>query len=1438
MDISEREPAQADREARIEALVRQLSETEHALQELLAGEVDAIVDPVRGTPIILRRAQAELLRSEARARLLLEQVPAVVWTTDADLCMTSIAGRDVAMLGMTADRVIGRSLADVTEEHAGLAGVLAAHYRALEGQQASYDASVEERAYSGLVEPLHDESGRIVGCVGLGLDVTRRRRVEDVYGRKLGAARRKLEALAGRSDELAPEHRALVEEMLESSFAAVEELQVATEELHQQNEELIAIHNDLQGSRRRYQDLFESAPDGYLVTDSIGIIRRANRAAVDLLGVREEVLRDKPLVLYVAEEDRAEFHRRLDRARAGKDPGGGEWEMRVRNRARAKGEDGGVFPAALTVSPIRDWEGELAGLRWLLRDISPSRRAKERERLLEETWVVAEEVQAANTLLRTLLDTMPVGVVVCDAEGSLLMTNPPGEQILGNRLYGDVQAPGQTYTSPSDDSSFPGRDTPLARAIALGETVENVETLILRKDGSERTLLVGAAPVRDGAGQIVSGVAVFQDITTRKELEIALEAERVEAENEKRRLAAVMEALPVGVAITDLEGGNTQANSAYERVWGSPRPAAHTVSDYAAYQAWWVDTGEPVAPQEWASAQVVRTGEHVVGQLLEIQRFDGSRAFVINSAAPVRDAGGEVVGSAVAIQDITDLRKAEQALQHERNILHAIMENTHTHLAYFDPEFNFVTVNSAYAKGSGYSREELEGRNHFDLFPNPENQAIFERVRNTGEPVEFHAKPFEFPERPELGVTYWDWTLVPVKGADGQVRGLVLSLLDVTQQIRARAEIESLSRFPRENPNPVLRVARDGTLLYANKGSQPLIEAWRVQVGQTISDDWQELVAKALEERAIQVVEAPCNGRTLSLTVAPVADAGYVNLYGLDVTERVRAERAVQQYANRLQGLHEADQAILAARSVDEIAEAALRRVPDLIDCGRADVMLYDLDAGEMTLMAVYAAGETRVGAGWHGTIDEAWADVVQTLARGATHTIEDLQRAPSNSPWREALQTEQVRTLVALPLMVDGELIGSLNLGMRTLGQLSAEQMEIAHELAIQLALGIHQARLREQVQRHADELEERVQRRTAALRASQARLRAIFDNAAVGIVLVDLKGHVIESNPGLQKMLGYTSEELEGRYFVEFSHPADAEADEALFQELLAGERESYTLLKQYVRKNGGQLWGNLHVSFVRDPGGKPHFAVALVEDVTAQHEAQEALIQSEKLALTGRLAASLAHEINNPMQSVIGCLGLAQESLDTGDEGDVRELLRIAAEELDRAAETVSNLRDLNRPSKPEDRKPTDVNLQLEHLLTLTRKQCQKRGVEVEWEPDEDLPTIMLMPNRINQVFLNLVLNAVDAMSDGGRLRVSTGRADDPAWVRVTFADTGRGIAPDALPRVFDPFYTTKSEGLGLGLYVSHSIVDAHGGRIDVESQVGKGTSFTVWLPVGGG
>jgi len=134
----------------------------------------------------------------------------------------------------------------------------------------------------------------------------------------------------------------------------------------------------------------------------------------------------------------------------------------------------------------------------------------------------------------------------------------------------------------------------------------------------------------------------------------------------------------------------------------------------------------------------------------------------------------------------------------------------------------------------------------------------------------------------------------------------------------------------------------------------------------------------------------------------------------------------------------------------------------------------------------------------------------------------------------------------------------------------------------------------------------------------------------------------------------------------------------------------------------------------------------------------------------------------------------------------------------------------------------------------VLTLGRKQCEERGVEVVWNAASDLPVLVLASDQIQQVFLNLLLNALDAMPEGGQLRVSTHHTGQPAGVCVAFADDGMGIPPDSLSQVFEPFYSTKPEGLGLGLFVSQDIVKQHGGRIEAQSRVGEGTTLTVWLP----
>lgn len=241
-------------------------------------------------------------------------------------------------------------------------------------------------------------------------------------------------------------------------------------------------------------------------------------------------------------------------------------------------------------------------------------------------------------------------------------------------------------------------------------------------------------------------------------------------------------------------------------------------------------------------------------------------------------------------------------------------------------------------------------------------------------------------------------------------------------------------------------------------------------------------------------------------------------------------------------------------------------------------------------------------------------------------------------------------------------------------------------------------------------------------------------------------------------------------------------------------------------------------------------------MIEDISEKKAAQTALIQSEKLALTGRLAASLAHEINNPLQSVVGFLSLVEES--SAPDKEMRHYVRIAIDEIKRAAGLVRQLRNINHPTQGEEKQGSDVNAIIEQMLSLSRKKCRDQNVEIIWEPADEVSPILASPNRLQQVFLNLVLNALDAMPDGGTLHVSTARTKSPAGVEICFADSGEGIPVDKIPNLFKPFYTTKVTGLGLGLYISHEIIQTHNGHIAVESVVGEGTTFTVWLPAATG
>ncbi len=954
----------------------------------------------------------------------------------------------------------------------------------------------------------------------------------------------------------------------------------------------------------------------------------------------------------------------------------------------------------------------------------------------------------------------------------------------------------------------------------------------------------------------------------------------------------------------------------------------------------------------------------------------------------------------------TSEQRGAPAPKEEGGLLRVILDNTRAHLAYLDRHFNLVRVNAAYAHGCGCTPEELIGRNQFELFPDPANQALYEQVRDSGQAVDFRARPLDFPRHPEWGTTYWDGTLTPVKDEAGVVQGLVLSFLDVTERERVKREREAhmasldtllqisqqvlaektlegllqrvvnaareltgaalgevrygeksarLAVFSRAgspwagqgmeldlDPTFLERVARDGAVRVPGEPSPSDAEPMRrllgvrlvgrdgrpsgiiaiadkeqgnftvddevmmVQLAALASLGLQHFEARLEVERQVDQLDAIFSSITDVVIVydangrAVKANPASVEAYGLDPVDVDRgrlAQRMPVRHADGRPVTNEELPASRALRGERVIGERFFfndvrgREVVILASAapvyvqGRlagAVVVWHDVTERER-LLAALADERARLEA----VIENGPEGVVVVNETGrvvlANPAARQLYRRPGDgdiperseemalchpdgTPYdpndlpltRSALYGESYRKVEMTLLNSDGwrrdMLLSSAPIhdgqGRRS-GAVGMFQ-DISEIKEMELALRQNAERmneLNEQVQRHASELEQRVAERTAEVQVSEARSRAILEHAAIGIVIVDLEGKYVESNPAFQEMVGYSNEELQGRTLAQLVHLEDAATDAGLFRELVAGKRDLYHLEMRYVRKDGTLRWSNRIFSLVRDVAGEPQYVIGLTEDTTEQRQVQAALIQAEKMSVVGKLAGSLAHEINNPLQSVTGCLGLAAEALEAGE--DISRYLQVAQEEVRRAARTVAQMRDLNRRPRPEERKLISVNDLLEQVLALSKKKCQENKILVEWDRTAEVPLLPLVPDLVQQVFFNLTVNAIEAMPEGGHLRLKTelsfvpeasrGRQDKGAatgrvidGVRVTIADTGAGIPAHILPHIFDPFYTTRPEGLGIGLYSSRNTIEEHGGRIEVESRLGQGTTFTVWLP----
>jgi PAS domain S-box-containing protein len=346
----------------------------------------------------------------------------------------------------------------------------------------------------------------------------------------------------------------------------------------------------------------------------------------------------------------------------------------------------------------------------------------------------------------------------------------------------------------------------------------------------------------------------------------------------------------------------------------------------------------------------------------------------------------------------------------------------------------------------------------------------------------------------------------------------------------------------------------------------------------------------------------------------------------------------------------------------------------------------------------------------------------------------------------------------------------------------------------------------------------------------ASRLRLAAIIDSADDAIVSKDLNGIVSSWNEGAGRMFGYSADEMLGQPILRLIPEELQYEEDEILRKIRAGERtEHYETTRR--KKNGDRFEVSVTISPVRDEWGRIIGASKIARDISDRKRVERQLVQSEKLAATGRMAATIAHEINNPLESLINLIFLAR--LKSAPDGDVYGYLLTAERELERvshiARQTLGFYRDTGSP--------TEVYLYqlMENVLSVYSSKLLTAGIIIDTQ-FQDQRTVLVRKGEVLQVFSNIIANAADAMDQGGVLSISTREFVSSAGdgIQTIIRDNGHGIRQEHLGRVFEPFFTTKGDlGTGIGLWVAKQLVEARGGEISVASNAENGSSGTTLM-----
>jgi signal transduction histidine kinase len=569
------------------------------------------------------------------------------------------------------------------------------------------------------------------------------------------------------------------------------------------------------------------------------------------------------------------------------------------------------------------------------------------------------------------------------------------------------------------------------------------------------------------------------------------------------------------------------------------------------------------------------------------------------------------------------------------------------------------------------------------------------------------------------------------------------------------------------------------------------------------------LVPLVVQDRVIGIMALDNVDTGQTFTDAQVNLAMTIGAQAATALENSRLFQAERRQREVTEALEEAAAVVSSTLELDRVLDRILEQVERVVSGDAFNVMLVEEDIARIARWRGYDPSEATGSVAAIST-PIASCPHLQRMISGDSVVVPDITADPD---WSGEGEPHRWRSYVGAPIIVTGLTVGFLNVLGTDMAQFGSEDAQRLEIFARHAATAIENAQLYQEVRNYADQLEERVQERTAQIQAQYARLEAILSSTGDGVMVTDGEGKILQVNPVAETWLTQALPADEVRQLRETTRELATRASERPEAVL---ELESIDL--------------QISAAPIREPAGEGRAVVAL-HDVSHLKELER---------LKSRFVSNVSHELRTPITTIVLYAKLIRNHPES-----LNDYIDPLVREAEREAELVENILQISRLDAGRlefEPRPTRLNRLVGESIDSLEVLAKRQGLTLASQLAQPEPVAAADPERLQQVLNNLVENAIHYTAEGGEVVVSTGRqqTEEETWVTVTVADSGIGIPEDELPHVFERFYRGEQprreqiSGSGLGLAIVKEIVELHGGRVTVESEVGSGSTFTVWLP----